>query len=111
MTEMELLRRVLTLPELYAGAKSGTAVMAFLSGYALARNDLGKPVDAWGEVFERVRLALDPKMRPENAHTVGMVLERVSGGDDKLAFDMLYREMMKVVDEMDGGRREGSGAA
>ena len=97
VTDIELLRHVMERPTLYVGLKSGSTVLAFFSGCAWARSELGQPPKVCDEIFEAVRLRLDPSLSPHNSHSLGMILRRVSGGDEARAFELLSAEVLRLL--------------
>ena len=99
MDDLALLRMVLSRPEVNAGARTGTAVLAFLIGYSRGRAESNNPVSSWDNIFEQVRLSLSQSLAlaPENALAVSQLLERRSGGDDAKAFEVLAAEIENAL--------------
>ncbi len=94
MTEMELLRHVLSRPGVYIGNASVETLVAFFSGYDMACWIRGIEPPLWDEILAQIPAAVAPDLAADSL-SLDRILERVCGGDKKTAFDLLVQEIKK----------------
>ncbi len=92
MPSEELLRRLVDRPEIHAGSRTLTAVLAFLSGYGFAHAEAKLDSTASGSddrILEAVRLRLSKEigLRPDNALAISQLIRRKVGDDELLGFE------------------------
>jgi hypothetical protein len=100
MTDEQVLREVLRLPEACANSRRLDTVLAFLSGYSLACEIRGKPTE-WDQILEAVYTECTGMERCESSRTLYQGTLRNAEGDELKAFERFKKAIVRALD----GRR------
>jgi hypothetical protein len=101
MLSDDLLRRLVDRPEIHAGSRTLSAVLAFIAGYGFALADANLDSTAFqsdNRILDavRLRLSMENGLDPGNALSILQLVRRKVGDDELLGFEE-FRALVTAV--------------